>query len=149
MIVEMTEEFYKYNSDDDLWNEPEEFYNGNKDFTTLIAWQKCRDVKLFFYNKILPLLPSEERYNLDYQIRKASVSLTANIAEGYGRFHFQEGIQYYRISRASLYELKDHLFSCFDLNFIDIELKNEGEYLIEEAKKTLNGYINFVKSKVK
>ncbi|MEP0861653.1 MAG: four helix bundle protein [Ignavibacterium sp.] len=145
----MTEEFYKYNSDDDLWNEPEEFYNGNKDFTTLIAWQKCRDVKLFFYNKILPLLPSEERYNLDYQIRKASVSLTANIAEGYGRFHFQEGIQYYRISRASLYELKDHLFSCFDLNFIDIELKNEGEYLIEEAKKTLNGYINFVKSKVK
>lgn len=149
MIVEMTEEFYKYNSDDDLWNEPEEFYNGNKDFTTLIAWQKCRDVKLFFYNKILPLLPSEERYNLDYQIRKASVSSTANIAEGYGRFHFQEGIQYYRISRASFYELKDHLFSCFDLNFIDIELKNEGEYLIEEAKKILNGYINFVKSKVK
>lgn len=149
MIVEMTEEFYKYNSDDDLWNEPEEFYNGNKDFTTLIAWQKCRDVKLFFYKKILPLLPSEERYNLDYQIRKASVSSTANIAEGYGRFHFQEGIQYYRISRASLYELKDHLFSCFDLNFIDIELKNEGEYLIEAAKKTLNGYINFVKSKVK
>ncbi|BDQ02024.1 MAG: four helix bundle protein [Ignavibacterium sp.] len=149
MIVEMTEEFYKYNSDDDLWNEPEEFYNGNKDFTTLIAWQKCRDVKLFFYNKILPLLPSEERYNLDNQIRKASVSSTANIAEGYGRFHFQEGIQYYRISRASLYELKDHLFSCFDLNFIDTELKNEGEYLIEEAKKTLNGYINFVKSKVK
>lgn len=37
MIIEMTEEFYKYNSDDYLWNEPEEFYNGNKDFTTLIA----------------------------------------------------------------------------------------------------------------
>lgn len=86
---------------------------------------------------------------MDYQIRKASVSSTANIAEGYGRFHFQEGIQYYRIFRASLYELKDHLFSCFDSNFIDTELKNEGEYLIEEAKKTLNGYINFVKSKVK
>ncbi len=96
--------------------------------------------------KILRHLPKEEKHNLDFQIRKASVSSTANIAEGYGRFHYQEGIQFYRISRASLYELKDHLLSCFDLNFIDETLKIEGEFLIEEAKKTLNGYINFVKS---
>ena len=132
--------------EDDFINEPKEFYNSDRDFTSLVAWQKCRDVKLFFYNRILRHLPKEVKHNLDFQIRKASVSSTANIAEGYGRFHYQEGIQFYRISRASLYELKDHLLSCFDLNFIDETLKIEGEFLIEEAKKTLNGYINFVKS---
>lgn len=120
-------------------------YNPNKDFTTLDAWKKARKAKLFFYQKILPELPKEEKYQLGAQIRDASVSGTANIAEGYGRFHYQEGIQFYRISRASLYELKDHLISCFDLNFIDKKLLKEGLNLIEEAKKTLNGYINFVK----
>lgn len=143
----MTENYYSVNQDDDYLNEPEEFYDVKRDFTTLIAWQKCRDVKIFFYEKILKCLPNEEKFNLDYQIRKACISSTANIAEGYGRYHFQEGIQFYRISRASLYELKDHLISCFDLNFINSDLKNEGELLIEDAKKTLNGYIKFVKSK--
>lgn len=86
-------------------NEPNEYYDTNRDFTTLEAWKKCREVKLFFYNKILPLLPKEKFY-LDFQIRKASVSSTSNISEGDGRYHYQEGIQFYRISRASLYELK-------------------------------------------
>jgi len=97
----------------------------------------------------LPCLPKEEKFNLDIQIRKASVSTTSNISEGYGRFHYREGIQFYRISRASLYELKDHLISCYDLSYIAVELKDEGEQLLESAKITLNGYINFVKSKIK
>ena len=116
---------------------------------TLEAWQKARDVKLFFYRKILPKLPAKEKYNLDIQIRKASVSSTANISEGYGRFHYQEGIQFYRISRGSLCELKDHLISCFDFGYIGKELYDEGIPLIESAKKTLNGYINFVKKQIK
>lgn len=90
---------------------------------------------MFFYNKIITNLPKEEKYNLDIQIRKAAISTTANIAEGYGRYHYQEGIQFYRIARASLYELKDHLLSCFDLNFIGDEEMNEGAVLIETEKK--------------
>ena len=86
---------------------------------------------------------------MDFQIRKASVSSTSNISEGYGRYHYQVGIQFYRISRASLYELKDHLLSCYDLNYIGNDLKLEGEELLESAKRTLNGYINYVKSKIK
>ena len=68
-----------------------ESYNQNKDFTTLLAWEKARDVKLFFYNKIIPKLPREEKFNFDTQIRKAAVSLTINISEGYGRYNYQEG----------------------------------------------------------
>jgi four helix bundle protein len=126
-------------------NNPASYYNAEKDFTTLEAWKKAREVKLFFYKKILPKLPKEEKFNLDIQIRKASISSTANIAEGYGRFHYQEGIQFYRIARGSLYELKDHLISCFDLQYISNDLFDEGSTLIESAKITLNGYINFVK----
>jgi four helix bundle protein len=129
-----------------------EGYNSYKDFTTLEAWKKARELKLFFYAEILPGLPGEEKYNLGIQIRRASVSVTANISEGYGRYNHQECVQFYRISRGSIYELKDHLTTCLDLNFIDIAQFNHGLTLIEDAKKTLNGYIKYVmnnKSKMK
>ncbi|RMG34761.1 MAG: four helix bundle protein [Methanobacteriota archaeon] len=113
------------------------------------AWKQCREVKLFFYEKIIPTLPKHEQYNLAEQIKRAAISITANIAEGYGRFHYQEGIQFYRIARASLYELKDHLISCYDLKYISENLKSKGNELIESAKIVLNGYINYVKSKTK
>lgn len=128
--------------------EPTGSYNEQRDFTTLNCWKDARDVKLFFYEKILKHLPSEEKYNLDIQIRKSAISITANIAEGYGRFHYREGVQYYRISRGSLYELKDHLISCLDLNYIDKVMYQKGIGLIEAAKLTLNGFINYVKNKI-
>ncbi|MEZ5197255.1 MAG: four helix bundle protein [Bacteroidales bacterium] len=81
-------------------------YDKNKDFTSLVCWQDARRVKLFFHKKVLPLLPKEEQFNLDIQIRKSTCSSTANISEGYGRFHCQEGIQFYRISKGSTYSRK-------------------------------------------
>lgn len=126
-----------------------DWYNRNKDFTTLVAWKKCREVKLFFYRKIIPVLPDQEKYNLGNQIRRSAISVTANISEGYGRYHYQEGIQFYLISRGSLYELKDHLIRCLDLSYVSKNLFSEGIKLIEDAKKALNGYINYVKSKTK
>ena len=63
-----------------------------------------------------------------------------------GRYHYQEGIQFYRISRGSIYELKDHLISCYDFNFISKEVFEKGIFLIEDAKVTLNGYIKFANS---
>lgn len=76
-------------------------YKVYKDFTTLECWQLARMVKLFFLSIILSKLPREEKYNLGNQIRDAAISATANIAEGYGRFHYKESIQFYRISRGS------------------------------------------------
>jgi four helix bundle protein len=131
-----------------VFKEPNEEYGKydiNRDFTSLICWQNAREVKIFFYKKIVPLLPIEEKYNLDIQIRKAACSSTANISEGYGRYHYQEGLQFYRISRGSTYELKDHLISCSDFNYINSELLHEGLKLIEKAKISINGYIKFVK----
>ena len=139
----------KFEETSHIIEEQNEFYNKKKDFTTLEAWLKCREVKIFFYKNVLPYLPKGEKFNLEIQIRKAAISITANIAEGYGRYHYQEGIQFYRISRGSLYELKDHLISCYDIGYITSYLNEEGEQLIEQAKMVLNGYINFVKNKIK
>ena len=122
-------------------------YNPHKDFITLDAWKKARVVKLFFYDEVIPRIPSEEKFNLGFQIRKASVSGTANISEGYGRFYYQEGVQFYRIARGSLYELKDHLLSCYDLKFVNQELLDRGIALIEDAKFTLNGFIKYVSAR--
>ena len=122
-------------------------YKREKDFTSLKAWQKAREVKLFFFKNILPRLPKEDKFSLNTQIRKACISTTANIAEGYGRYHYQESMQFYRISRGSLYELKDHLISCLDFGYIDETTLKEGQNLIETAKVTLNGYINYIERK--
>jgi four helix bundle protein len=124
-------------------------YNSYKDFTTLEAWKKARALKLFFYREVLPVLPREERFNLGVQVRRASVSVTANISEGYGRYYHQESIHFYRIARGSIYELKDHITTCLDLNLVDEELFDRGMVLIEDAKKTLNGYIKFLKNNKK
>lgn len=124
-------------------------YNSSKDFITLDAWKKARKVKLFFYKEIIPLLPTEEKYDLASQIRRSSISITHNIAEGYGRFHFKESMQFYRVSRGSLYELKDDMISCLDLNYIKKDLFIKGIVLIEDAKVTLNGYIKYTQNQKK
>ena len=134
---------------ENVFEDSQGVYNKNRDFTSLFCWQDARKVKLFFYNKILPLLPNEEKFNLDIQLRKTLCSSTANIAKGYGRYHYQEGLQFYRISKGSTYESKDHLISCFDLGYINNDFYNEGLELIEKAKISLNGYIKFVKTQKK
>ncbi len=132
---------------DNSISDPDGGYQNQKDFTTLVAWQNAREVKLFFYKKVIPLLPASEKYALSSQIQRAAVSITANISEGYGRFHYKESVQFYRIARGSLYELKDHLITSQDLEYVDRELLSEGFQLIEKAKISLNGFINFVRSK--
>ncbi len=121
-------------------------YNSKKDFTSLVAWKNARHLKKYFYGSILQRIRSEEKFTLGHQIRKTLISITANIAEGYGRYHYKEGIQFYRISRAALYELKDHLITCFDLNYINKELLKEGLNKIEQVKITLNGFIHYTKN---
>ena len=89
-------------------------------------------------------LPDSERYNLAAQIRRAAISLTANVAEGYGRFHFKENIQYCRIARGSAYESIDHLITCQDERYL---AKDEVESLHRELLtfvRLLNGYIRSI-----
>jgi four helix bundle protein len=122
-------------------------YKSYKDFTSLICWQDCRDVKLYFHKEILKNLPKEEIYNMGNQIRKSARSITANIAEGAGRFNYQEAIQFLRIARGSLYELKDDLIFCKDLEVISESNFNLGIAKIEKAKASTSGFIRYLNNK--
>ncbi len=112
-------------------------------FEDLEVWQMARD----FRRKISTLVktfPSEEKYRLLDQMVRSSRSVTANIAEGYGRYHYQENIQFCRQSRGSLYETIDHLTVALDESYITEELlKSLREDALVIVKK-LNGYIHYL-----
>jgi four helix bundle protein len=75
---------------------------------------------------------------------RASRSVTANIAEGYGRYHYQENIQFCRQARGSLFELIDHLSVALDENYIAEDHYNDLKSNILEIIRMLNGYIKYL-----
>lgn len=112
-------------------------------FETLEVWIKSRDMR----NKISELtknFPTEEKYKLIDQMIRASRSVTANIAEGYGRFHYQENIQFCRQARGSLFELIDHIYVAIDENYINTEVCDNIILEIREIIRLLNGYIKYL-----
>jgi len=82
-------------------------------FEDLEVWKKSREIRNDI-TKLTIKFPKEEKYQLTDQLIRASRSVTANIAEGFGRYHYQENIQFRRQSRGSLFELIDHLIGAFD-----------------------------------
>ena len=100
-----------------------------KSFEELEVYKAAREFRKKIY-KLIKELPSEEKYNLAGQMRRAALSLTNNIGEGHGRFFYQENIQFCRISRGSLMELIDDLNVCIDEGYFPLaymeELKAEG-----------------------
>jgi len=88
------------------------------DFRDLEVWKRCRDIRKQIW-ALLRDFPEEEKYRLSDQMIRASRSSTACIAEGYGRYHYQENIQFCRQSRGSLYELIDHILVAEECEYID------------------------------
>ena len=115
-----------------------------KSFEELEVYKAAREFRKKIY-KLIKGLPPEEKYNLGDQMRRAALSLTNNIGEGHGRYHFQENIQFCRISRGSLMELIDDLNVIIDEEYFPQdyveELKEEGY----RVNKILNGYIAYLK----
>jgi len=112
-------------------------------FDDLNCWKACRDVRKYVM-KLIKKFPSNEKYALADGMRRASRSTTENIAEGFGRYHFQENIQFCRQSRGSLHELIDQLITALDEEYITKHEYTEGKVLINKALGLLNGYINYL-----
>ncbi|MBL4715757.1 MAG: four helix bundle protein [Bacteroidia bacterium] len=115
----------------------------NRSFKDLEVWQVSTELRREFEG-FAKSLPKNELYRLADQIIRASRSVTNNIAEGYGRFHLQENIQFCRQSRGSVYELIDHLIIANDNSYISQEVFIQYESLCIRVIKLINGYIRYL-----
>lgn len=117
-------------------------------FETLELWKKARDLRKEI-SSLVKNFPSIEQYRLTDQLIRASRSVTANVAEGHGRYHFQENIQFCRQSRGSLYELLDHLTVALDEKYITEKIFNNLKDKTLNVIKILNGYVSYLKKRKK
>ncbi len=113
-------------------------------FEDLEVYKAAREFRKKIY-LLLGKLPIDEKYNLQSQMRRASLSLTNNIAEGHGRFHYQENIQNLRQTRGSLEELIDELNVCIDEQYFDEEFINHLKKEAYDLLNRINGYILYLK----
>lgn len=112
-------------------------------FEDLEVYKRARKLRIQIA-ELVESLPSDERYRLKDQILRSSRSISAQIAEGHGRFHYQETIQFSRVARGSLEETHDHLNTALDEGFISTD---DYKHLIDEKQavlRLLNGYIRYL-----
>jgi len=88
-----------------------------KSFENLEVWQMGRDLVTKVY-MLTVSLPQTETFGLIAQIKRAALSVPANIAEGFGRYHYMDKAKFYLNARGSLYELKSHLLIAQDLGYL-------------------------------
>ncbi len=117
--------------------------NKIRSFEDLECWKVGTELRRFV-SQLIKTFPKEEQFDLTSQMKRASRSVTHNIAEGYGRFHYQENIQFCRQARGSLYELIDQFIVAFDEKYITNEELIKGKEQINKSLALLNGYIKYL-----
>lgn len=116
-----------------------------KSFTQLNAWKKGHELVLSVY-KITKQFPKEEIYSLTDQMRRCSISITSNIAEGFSRKSYKEKTQFYSMALGSTTELQNQLLVARDVGYIDMEVfKSVAEQSVV-VNKLLNGLIKASKT---
>ena len=111
-----------------------------KEFTDLKVWQEGHSLILIIY-KITKQFPREELYSLVDQLKRCAISITSNIAEGFGRKSYREKVHFYYQAHGSLTELKNQLYIARDVNFIT---KEEFDMILAQVQlvhKLLQGLI--------
>ena len=111
-----------------------------RDFTDLDAWKVARELRSSLC-QMSRTLPSDEKYGLANQLRRAAVSITANVAEGFGRFSYRENMQFCRQARGSAYEVRDHLTTALDANYLSEKDWRALDAKAQRVIQVLNGYI--------
>ncbi len=114
-----------------------------RSFRDLECWQSGRQFRLYI-RELSNAFPPEERYSLTSQIIRSSQSVCDNIAEGYGRYHYQENTQFCRQARGSLNEAFNQCITAFDEGYIGQKEFDQAEELFNKTLALLNGYINYL-----
>jgi four helix bundle protein len=115
-------------------------------FYDLPVYKTCREFRKKVAAIVKNHFPKSEDFLLKSQVLDSSRSITANIAEGFGRFHYQENIQFCRLSRGSLDETLEHMITAYDDNYITKDILTEINKDYKDCLKQLNGYIKYLKT---
>ena len=94
---------------------------------------------------LVNLLPSEEKQGLAQKLRHAIQSVPANIAEGYGRYHYLDSLRFYSCARGALNKSLSYFITARALNYIDQSYFDALYHLARRAERALNGYMNYVR----
>ena len=116
-----------------------------KEFTDLISWQEAHKLVIQIY-VLTKEFPKTEIFGLVSQMQRAAVSITSNIAEGFGRQGYKEKIQFYYIAQGSLTELKNQLLIARDIKYIDTKNYSDINNQMEISHRLLQGLITKSKS---
>jgi four helix bundle protein len=111
----------------------------------LDVWCKARDFSVRVNKELLVLLPPEEKWTLNQQLRRSSQSIPANIAEGHGRFYFQDNVRFCYIARGSLEETLSHIVYAYKVDYVSESVYKSFEINGENLNRLINGYIGFLK----
>jgi len=114
-------------------------------FQDLLVWQIGHELVLGVYKETLKF-PKEEVFGLTSQMSRAAVSITSNIAEGFGRQTFKEKLQFFFISQGSLTELKNQLLISKDIGYLGSNSYNKLMTLSDRAHQLLQGLIKTSKT---
>ena len=116
-----------------------------KSFTDLKTWQECHRLAILIY-KQTKKFPKEELYGLTSQIRRATVSVTSNIAEGFGKRTYKEKLQFYYFAQGSLIEVKNQLLISKDIQYLHAEGFKKLYSQANTSHKLLQGLISKTKT---
>ncbi len=114
-----------------------------KSIEDLECWKAATEVRRYIMT-LAERFPDKEKFSPVDDMTRAARSATHNIAEGSGRFHFQENVQFCRQNRGSLYDLLDQLITAPDEKYVGENEYKRGKELIDRVSALLNGYINYL-----
>jgi four helix bundle protein len=125
-----------------LYESPRE--KGKRGFEDLECYQLALEVmaKVHAFSKTLP---SDEKYDLYAQIRRASKGVTGNIAEAYGRYHYLDSLRYYSIARGELNETLAHLIHARVWEYTNQHDFDSLYKLIRQTEQALNGFMSYIR----
>ena len=115
-------------------------------FTELEVWKQSKKIRILI-SEITKSFPVEEKYRLADQIIRSSRSIGNNLAEGHGRFHYQDNIRFCIMARGSLSETLDHILIAHEEKFVTDEILQTFQAEYESCLRLLNGYIQYLKKK--
>ncbi len=122
--------------------------NEIKEFYDLDVWKTGHKLVIDVY-QVTKTFPREEIYGLVSQIRRAASSITANIAEGFSRYHYRDKIKFYYNARGSVSEVQNFLLIAFDLDYIDRETHQLLFAKANDVSKMINGVVRSIEKQIK